>query len=483
MKKIKQMFLNKQFWIFAIITSLFFGTLLKLDFATDTYEVFEKSGKEMLMHFISSGRFLTGIAYVSAKMLNLDNNIAYMLSFILAIFSITVSTYKLNKIFSKDIKNNTISSLVSILIIINVFSIELFLYIEKGILCLSVLFCVLAVEKLIEYFESKEKKDLLFTFIYMLLANFSYQGTVALFVALALIYILKYSENFKRFVVNNIVTGLCYGIPAVINLVIVRVFENDRIAGEHNIKHSLIKIIDGTKCMLKTYEIIPEYIFKLILVLVIAILIYYIIKDKNKKIISVLSIIYIIIGVLFITILPQFMQATSSIWFVPRSSYAFGAIFAILILYLLINYKISIKLPNVIIMVSVLYLIVQYSGFQTIIRDHYIMNYMDEYFANQIKEKIEIYENETGNRVNKVAFYQKEIHWSYPRLKTVGDINVRAMAPEWSRISSLTYYLNREFEEIKPNDEIYNKFIKCENEEYIMDQSYIENDILNIFIY
>lgn len=486
MKKIKQIFQDKKFWFFALITVLFFGTLSKLDFATDTYAVLGESGREMFKHFMSSGRFITGIFYAIFKILNIKINIVYILSFLLAIFSVTISIYKLNEIFSKDIKKPFITAIVSILIIINVFSIELFLYIEKGIMCLSILFCIIALEKLIEYFETKEKKSIWIVLIYMFLANSAYQGTVAIFVALALIYILKYSKTFKEFILNNFITAICYAIPAIINLIVVRFLANSRIVGGHDLKLSLIKITEGIENMFQTYSIIPNYVFKLMIIIILGILIYYVLKDKKKnKVLEILSIIYIFIGTIITTILPQLMQSTESIWFVSRSTYAFASLFGILFVYLLINYNVNINLEKVLVVASILYLLVQYNSFQTIIKDRYIMNYMDKCNSVQIKERIEEYENRTGEVINKIAFYQdKEIHWSYPDLKAIGDMNTRAMAPEWSRIVYLKYYLNREFEEVEQNEEIYIKYFKDkEKRHFTEDQIVIENNILNIFIY
>jgi hypothetical protein len=176
---------------------------------TDTYAVFETPAREMAKHFIVSGRFVTALGYAICVFLNLKWNTVYILSFAVAILASTLAMYKLYKIIIKEISNDVIATLISILIIANLFSIELFLYIEKGILMLSVLFCVLALEQIIRYFEGS-KKALLYAIIYMILANFSYQGTVALFVALSLIWIIKHTKDVKSFIKNNVITAICY---------------------------------------------------------------------------------------------------------------------------------------------------------------------------------------------------------------------------------------------------------------------------------
>lgn len=245
MKKIKQILIDKNFYICNMIAIAFFGIFSKLEYATDTYTVFENGTKATVLHFLSSGRFVTGICQAAVRILHFSNSLTYGISFTLAMVCLSISIYKLFNIFIKDIKKWLVAMLISVLIIINVFSIELFLYIEKGILILSVLLCVLAFEKLIEYFKGN-KKSLVWVFVYMIFANFSYQGTVALFVALSLIYIIKYSKDTKCFIKNNIVTALCYGIPALINYLIVKfIFVNNRIAGEFDLMLSINKITRG----------------------------------------------------------------------------------------------------------------------------------------------------------------------------------------------------------------------------------------------
>ena len=64
---------------------------------------------------------------------------------------------------------------------------------------------VLAIKYAIKFLETKKWKELIKVFSYMFIANGSYQGTVGLFVTLMLVYIIKYSKDFKEFIKNNII--------------------------------------------------------------------------------------------------------------------------------------------------------------------------------------------------------------------------------------------------------------------------------------
>lgn len=488
MKKIKEMIVDKKFYICIIIALAFFGVFTKLEYATDTYTVFENSAASTIEHFLASGRFVTAGCQFLVRTLDISNELTYIISFVLSILCLSIALYRLYRILKEDIKSIPIAMFISVLIVINAFSIELFMYIEKGIMLLSVLLNILAVEKLIEYFK-ENKKSLVLVFVYMLIANFSYQGTVALFVALSLVYILKYSKNIKIFIKNNIVTALGYGIPALINYLIVKfIFANNRIAGEVNIAESIKKVISGTKQMLLTYSIIPKYLFVTLIGVLLLVIIYHIIKHTKtpkEKLMGIFGVIYVILGTLVVTILPQLMQATESIWFVPRSSYAFGAILGILILYLYMNYKVNDRLEKVLLIGIVAYLLVQFVNFGTIARDHYIVNYMEKYEANQIEEVMQEYENSTGKTVTKIAFYQsKTPSWSYPGIKSIGDMNIKAIYPDWARIPYLKHYINRTFDIVEKSDEIYQlNFANKDWNYFSKEQIVIKEDTLHIYIY
>lgn len=63
----------------------------------------------------------------------------------------------MNQIAERYMKRPKLAVLAAVLVVANAFSIELWMYFEKGMLVLSILWNVLAIEKLIEYFEGKKK--------------------------------------------------------------------------------------------------------------------------------------------------------------------------------------------------------------------------------------------------------------------------------------------------------------------------------------
>ena len=397
--------------------------------------------------------------------MSLNNSTIYFISFILSFIFTVLAIYKLYTILKNDIDIKILAILSSILIVLNIFSIELYLFLEKGILILSVLCCILALESIVKFFKGN-KKSIILSFIYMIIANFAYQGTVAIFVALSAIYIIKYTKNIKSFIINNIATAVCYGGPALINyLWAKKIFINPRMNSEYNIIKSVEKIIMGMQEMVKnTYNILPKYLFILILLAIIIIGIISILNQKekkSKKVWLILGIPYIIILTITVTILPQMLLSTDSISFVPRSTFAFSSLIGLLVAYICMNVKIKDISKSVLVGILILYLSIQYISFQQIINDRYIVNYMDYNQFLQIEEKVKMYETETGKKIEKIAFYPSyQMQKSYDNIKVIGETNLKVMYTEWSRKCYLEYYFKRKFTQISGTKEIYNKYFK-----------------------
>lgn len=177
------------FIFYTIVTLIFFGILYKMEYATDTYSVFNFNGQQVYAQFAMSGRFITATVGKFIKTINVSEGAMYIGSYILSIICASFSQYQLYKIVKRDVKSTLLKFLIPTIIIINPFSIELFLFIEKGIMWFGILMCILALENVIKFFEAntqeKEKqikyihyKYAIYALILMFIANCSYQGIV-----------------------------------------------------------------------------------------------------------------------------------------------------------------------------------------------------------------------------------------------------------------------------------------------------------------
>lgn len=488
MKKILQ---DKKMWFFFGITILFYGLFFKMNFAPDTYGVLSQGARNICTHFLQCGRVITAVAYAIVHILKFNDYTIYFLSFLLGIVALTLSQYKLYKMIKEDIKNEYINIILPILIVLNVFCVELMLYIEKGIMCLSVLLSIYAVDKIKKYFESKEKNNIIYAIIILFLATCCYQGTIAIFIIIAMIYILKNSKNIKQFICNNFIVAVTYAIPSILNFAMIKlIFGNSRVSGTINLLESIEKIIAGTRNMiLTTYNLLPKGFLIFFVAIIITIIIYIAIKSKNVKhtTLKVLSILYVGLGIIFSTIFPQIMQDTNSIWFVARSTYGYASILGIFIWLLFLNENtdnINNLIKNIIIVLSTIYIVLQYIYCESLILNQYIVNYQDKKEVIKIGELIEQYEKETGNKISKISVYKdKEPKYTYDEILSTGDINIKALYPDWSTVAIINYYTKRNLKNIENDRGIKESFKNKNWNEFSVEQIQFNGDTIHICTY
>ena len=487
---IKNTITDKIFWIFVAIVFIFFGVLSQMEFAVDTYATLSFTMKDFINQFASSGRFLLVFVGIILKILNLNGKVIYTLSYLMAIICMIISLYKLYTIIKDDVKSSILKVLIPTLIVLNAFSLELFLFVEKGIMLFGVMMSIFAVGEIKKWLENKNKKSLIFTLVYMLFANFSYQGIVGIFVAISVIYIVKYSKNIKEFIINNIVVAIQYAIPAIIDYVLIKIlYASSRVNGQIILSESIRKICTSTKSMiLGTYNMLPKYLFAILVFAIFCVIVYQIIIQKSSiknKTIEILKVIYIIIAVIFASIAPQIMQNTDSIWFVARSTYSYASLFGVLMLYLFTNFENIKKLNmNFLITISLILLVVQFNRFNVIEISRYKTNEMDYEITRKIATKITEYEEQTGNTIKNIALYEdKSMSYAYNGIFSTGDTNIKAYAKDWCITYILKYYFNINLNNVEQNLEIKENFENKDWNEFNDDQLIFDGDTLHLCKY
>lgn len=150
-------FKDKNYYLYLIIVIVFFGMLIKMNFSVDTYLLFSSPKMEYIKEYLFSGRIFTFMFFCFLGFLRIPQYAMYILSFIIAIFFSSLSIYTLDKIINKYVNNRFLSSLISISIIINPFIIELWLFVEMGIMMLSIFSMIKAFTCFDNYLDKKIK--------------------------------------------------------------------------------------------------------------------------------------------------------------------------------------------------------------------------------------------------------------------------------------------------------------------------------------
>ena len=214
------------------------------------------------------------------------------------------------------------------------------------------------------------------------------------------------------------------------------------------------------------------------------ILVWQIISKENKKVKGILKIAYLFTGIIAVTILPQIMQSTEWIWFVPRSTYSYAAIYGILILYLTINYDLKENVTKIIIILSGVLLVLQFYTFNKISTDRYKVNAVDYEITKKICQSIDEYEEKTGNKIDKIAIYNdKEIEYSYNGIFITGDINLKAYSKEWGVLSIIEYYYNRKLTQVEIDTVKKEEFDKKNWTSFSNEQLVFEGNTLHLCMY
>ena len=480
---------KKEFEIYVLITIVFFGILIKMEYATDTYSVFNFNSEQIYWQYASSGRFITAIVGKLIKAINLSEYAIYLGSYIIAIICAIISQYKLYTIIEKNVKSKALKLIIPTLIIINPFSIELFLYIEKGIMWFGILMCIMALENTKKYLEASNNmlkiKYIFFAILFMFFANCSYQGIIGIFISISLVYILKYSQNLKHFFINNIIVGIIYGIPTITNYLLMKIlFKQSRVSGQVVLLESIQKVYLKTiEMLINMYNILPKYVFIFLILFTFGVFCSKIFKEKGR-VLHFLKFLYIVAGVALVTIAPQFAQCTSSIWLVPRTTYSFASLYGILLLYLAINFELKEIEKILILVISCILILLQLQKFIQIENSRFELNKKDEQITMQIIDRIKDYELQTNNQICELSVYQdQKPNYTYSGIFATGDINVKCYANEWSTVSILNYYLKRELKLI-PKDENISKEISKKNwDNFDQEQIKFEKDKLIICNY
>ena len=477
---------DKRLYVFLAITLIFFGSFIIKQYATDSYLYFNVSSKELLVHIAQLGRLVTAVFWAIFSFTNF--NVTYIASFLIAIIATTLSMYELNNILKRDIKNEKITMLISVLAIINIFSLELYMFLEKGIMMLSVLLNILAVGN-IEKALNGDKKAWITILIEMFLANCCYQGTVGIFVAIGTIYIIKNSKTIWQFIKNNIIVAVLYAIPAICNLLIIKfIFNGSRLENSISLAEKVVSVFAGIKnALINSFEIIPPYVFLgfIILIGIIFIVKLFLEKDKNisKILVNIFYGLYIIVAIIFASSAPQILQAF--VYMVPRNMYPFGAMIAVLLILMYQKVKINKVLNNCIILAGIIFLSIQYYNFADITYGHYYTNMKDREFAEKISTIIKDYEEQSNQTINKIILYKPEgLSSTYKNVRHNGDANVRAFYQTWGVRGIMNRFLQRQIDVTEADEEQkYREFFDSQQWTGFDEKQLIfEDDTLHLYI-
>lgn len=308
-----------------IITLIFFGSFYRMNYTTDTYADIMGNYANISSNFLGAGRFFAYALYVMYK-IGISINYVYLVSFTLAILSISASIFILGGYLQSIVKSKkTLPYLLATLLVINPFTIELLFYLEKGIMTSAILFAILGAISFHKYTKKQQKAQLFISFLFAFLCCCSYQGIIGLYITLSATFmLLDNNNNNKTKIKNFILCTLIYLAAIIANLLIAKLINGSTKSSvaSLDILESIKALTSGSIRMVALYNIIPAIIVYLLLAITI---ISFICDTNTKNRTSYIELFVIIILIISSSILPYLSQSPNNIWFVPRSSWPFAA--------------------------------------------------------------------------------------------------------------------------------------------------------------
>ncbi len=484
---------HKKIILATIVTLIFFISLAKVEYSRCTFRMYVNDYSVEFNHFLTLGRYIVAIWWKIVSVLKFNLSQTYFVSYAMAIIFMILSLYKTQNIVEKLIKKDTTQNwkkdilvlTISILITMNPFVIELFLYLEKGCMVMSLFFAIYAAEKMLNYFENRKIRDIIKTTVCILISAFCYQGATLMYLAFAFVFAVKYAKNIKQFILNNIIISIPFLLGYGINFICIKLFFTSvRIAGQINVVENL-KVIGQkiSQLLIDNFGTLPKFSIIIGVMALFAITCIY--SYKNKQIKYVFAFVYIYLATLVIILVPQLVLETNSVQILARSSIPYGGIIGIILLYMVSEINFNKTTQKIIYGIITLIVLIEFIYMQITIIDHYKINKLDLDTVNIIKERIEEYEKETHNTVDKIVLYRdKEVKRHYPKLKNYGQINEKIISIDARILEILEYISNKKYQQIPDKNSEYEEFFKENDWDYFdKEQLKFENDTLHLCIF
>ena len=484
--------------IFAI-TLLLCQNFLQMHYSSDTYVLYDLGYmKYPSEYFLLDGRLIsTAVCYLGG-ILNLPIPVYIVAMDFFGIVFLATAIYLINKIFENIIKPEKMITKLMLLagcfiLILNQFTLEYLVFPESGVMCLGVLFNVIAVKLMVD----NPKHKYLKIFLALLVAVFSYQGLLNMFPVLAiLVYIVKqildkreYKVKEKEFFIEMIklavivITVLCICMVAIkvgkdlLNSDQDRTVEITDMESFKERGETVGKYLD--EIWNHTMYMLPSHINTIILL--VTFILMFMLKTKKE---IIMQYVLLLIVCLVICIAPMFVFNTGVCGRVNEPiTMIWGASLIILLTQTTIIPEG--KRTNFIYGLIITCFMINSIFIMQNITEHIASNRVEENMGKTIKYALEKYEKESGKKVTKFAYaYDKHPQQYAVGIREIGSLTERKIACSWSILQAMNYYCERSFEKVRmPTRVFVEHMIDKDYNEFTEDQLVFEGDTLYFLVY
>lgn len=498
-KKIKQIILNNKVDICILIAMIAFAFIicfnfLKPHFPQDAYYISAYGYSPYIPTFLASNRMFCALLFKLWIVLDISLNQEMVLMATISIFAMVIAWFILYKCIIKLIKkeNSIVHNIVivaaSFLVVFNFCTAEGLLFIEDatmplGVFCSILGACVLTTDK---------KIKVIISLLLITIASVLYQGTVGIFVLLALVLIaIKHKGNIKLIVKYTIIIGLIYCFAMIFNFIGVKIWSHILNLQSREFDFPSISIIINTiikygkKLLIDNCGIGPKYWYlEILIILSITFIINISIKKKNYF--EILEYVVLIILSIIIPIIPVIVTPVDLQYLEPRMAMCFGSIIGILIIFL-------VSVSNIDKNKILLFIITTISILSFIGNSIYMIvastatlnvNRIEKVIADQIINDIEEYENNTHNQIKGIGVaFDKTFTQYYKGEPKLGCFSLRSFGTSWAVKEIITTYNGKVYENVEVPDNIKEEFLTKDWDTYNKEQLVFDGENLYICIF
>ena len=440
---------------------------LQMHFSSDTYVLYRLGYFNYPSeYFLQDGRLISTLFCYLGGILHLPIPVYIIAMDFFGMIFLAIAIYIIGGIFKNIMKPNSILKevliyLASFVLILNQFTLEYLLFPESAVMCMGVLFIVLAIKEFVNENDNKYLK----IFLYLLITGLSYQGELNIFPILVLLVIIvkqiKEKKKTKEFLRESIIELVKIMAITISVLIICTLIVNICADIFHSQKESMMLIRNETMLrrklnLVKFYSrdilikgicMIPKYSILIYPFIILALLI--ITKAKIQTIVN--YIIYIVISFASV-VLPLFI-ITAAVC--ARLSLPAMMILGGSLIILIANIENEPKeWKKKLISIFVIIIFIANAGFIVInTTEHIAANKIDEAQGKQIKYMLDKYEEESGNKVTKFAYkYDSNPSQYSPGIKHMESLTERKLACVWCIEYAMQYYCERDLELVPFNN-------------------------------